>query len=207
MTNVKFQLPFNGFWLIFWGGDTEKLNAHHGSAAQKYAFDFIIKGEHNKTYKNHGLKNEDYFCFGKDVLVPADGEVVEIVDGVRDNKPGDTNRYVLAGNYALIKHNDETFSFLAHLKLGSPCVKSGQKVIIGQKIGECGNSGNSAQPHLHFHVQNSFVFNRYDKEWKTEEIAQGIKVQFTKIIINKDNKHVNYKNFSPIKDDTVSNIT
>jgi hypothetical protein len=38
---TKLYLPFDGEWLTFWGGDSAKLNHHHGVDSQNYAFDFI----------------------------------------------------------------------------------------------------------------------------------------------------------------------
>ena len=37
---------------------------------------------------------------------------------------------------------------------GSVRVKVGQRVSAGQILGRTGNSGNSSEPHLHFHVQD-----------------------------------------------------
>jgi murein DD-endopeptidase MepM/ murein hydrolase activator NlpD len=185
-----FILPFEGSWLTSWGGDTKELNIHNDIAAQKYAYDFVITNETGKTFKNKGRANEDYHCFGMNVLAPANGEVVEAVKGVRDNIPGDTNPYMKTGNYILIKHAENEYSFLAHLKLNSLILNIGEKVKKGQKIGECGNSGNSSEPHLHYHVQNSFIFNRFDKDWKPVDIARGIKVGFSMINLGNDTAHL-----------------
>jgi len=43
----------------------------------------------------------------------------------------------------------------AHLKKGTVAVSAGQRVNTGDVLGLCGNSGNSSEAHLHFHVQNS----------------------------------------------------
>ena len=50
----------------------------------------------------------------------------------------------------MIQHAEKEYSLLAHLKPGSICVRTGQQVNLGEKIGECGNSGNTSEPHLHF---------------------------------------------------------
>jgi murein DD-endopeptidase MepM/ murein hydrolase activator NlpD len=55
----------------------------------------------------------------------------------------------------VIDLGNSEFIFLAHFKLGSFMVKAGDQVRAGQKIGKCGNSGNSPVPHLHVHMQNS----------------------------------------------------
>lgn len=43
----------------------------------------------------------------------------------------------------------------AHLAPGSSTVKVGDKVTRGQVIGTLGNSGNSSEAHLHFHLATS----------------------------------------------------
>ncbi len=46
------------------------------------------------------------------------------------------------------------FALYAHLKPGSVGVEPGERVRRGQVIGRVGNTGNSSQPHLHFHVMD-----------------------------------------------------
>jgi murein DD-endopeptidase MepM/ murein hydrolase activator NlpD len=57
-----------------------------------------------------------------------------------------------AGNYVVIQHTPEEFSFYAHLMPQSVCVRPGEAVKCGQVIGRLGHSGNSTEPHLHFQV-------------------------------------------------------
>lgn len=44
---------------------------------------------------------------------------------------------------------------LAHLQHGSVVVEDGQRVERGERIGRCGHSGNSTEPHLHFQLQDA----------------------------------------------------
>jgi murein DD-endopeptidase MepM/ murein hydrolase activator NlpD len=62
----------------------------------------------------------------------------------------------IAGNYLIIalRHSD-AFVALAHLRTGSIRVAIGQEVTAGQPVAECGNSGNSTQPHVHVQVMDS----------------------------------------------------
>lgn len=60
-----------------------------------------------------------------------------------------------AGNYVIIKHENGEYSMLAHFKQSSILVKEGQKVMQGEIIGLCGNSGNSSEAHIHFQVMDS----------------------------------------------------
>jgi murein DD-endopeptidase MepM/ murein hydrolase activator NlpD len=74
---------------------------------------------------------------------------------VADNKPGEMNRRHPFGNYVILDHGREEFSFLAHFKIDSISVQPGRVLQGGTLLGLCGNSGNSSEPHLHFHLQNS----------------------------------------------------
>jgi murein DD-endopeptidase MepM/ murein hydrolase activator NlpD len=47
------------------------------------------------------------------------------------------------------------FAFYAHFQPGSLRVKLGDRVKRGQVLGLVGNSGNSTEPHLHFHVSDA----------------------------------------------------
>ena len=85
--NTKMKLPFKGEWSVTWGGDTKEQNYHVESVAQKNAFDFLIYDEKGLTHKGTGEANEDYYAFGKELYAPCDGEVVLVVDGVKDNIP------------------------------------------------------------------------------------------------------------------------
>ncbi|MDR2706638.1 MAG: peptidoglycan DD-metalloendopeptidase family protein [Planctomycetaceae bacterium] len=187
----KLILPFTDEWYVVWGGDTLELNYHIENNAQKNAFDFVIVNETNKTYKTVGLTNEDYYAFGKKIIAPCDGEVVSVVDGIKDNKPGKFNRYYVPGNSVTIKTIHNEYILLCHFKQNSIRVKEKQLVKKGETLGDCGNSGNSSEPHLHFHLQNT--------EDMTE--ATGVKCYFDNIIVH--GKEVN--DYSPIKNDKIKN--
>ncbi|MFO0920135.1 MAG: M23 family metallopeptidase [Candidatus Saccharimonadales bacterium] len=206
MKSVKFSLPFNGSWLTFWGGDTAEQNHHHSVASQKFAFDFIQTDKDNKFFRTNGKTNNDYFSFGADILAPADGVVIETVNGLRDNKPSELNSFNYIGNYIMIKHEGKLFSVLGHLKQNSIVVSVGDTVKRGQKIAKCGNSGYTTDPHLHFHIQNSDVFAKVNKDYKRIDIAKGQKVFFDKIIVLKDDKKKTKNDYSPVKGDIIANI-
>ncbi|WBW49598.1 M23 family metallopeptidase [Peptoniphilus equinus] len=107
-----------------------------------------------------------YYCYEEDILAPADGMIVKIYNHQKDSsimKNNETDPLVknLAGNYIIIKHEDNEYSFFGHLKPHSIVVKENEKVKRGQKIALCGNSGNTTEPHFHFQIQNkeSFIFS------------------------------------------------
>lgn len=191
---TELSLPFKGRWFVFWGGDTKELNHHHDIPAQRFAFDLLGADENGRTHRGDGTKNEDYLCFGREILAPSDGVVVEAIDGVRDNTPGSMNPYCLVGNCVVIQHRTNEFSVLAHFQRGSVAVKAGEPVKRGQLIGKCGNSGNSSEPHLHYQLQHSPIF----------QDALGIKVLFQKLSLTKDGQSEAKTNYSPVKGDIIS---
>jgi murein DD-endopeptidase MepM/ murein hydrolase activator NlpD len=64
------------------------------------------------------------------------------------------------GNHVVLEHGDGEFSVLAHLRHGSVAVEAGDRVRRGQRLGACGNSGRSSEPHLHYHLQDGPVPGR-----------------------------------------------
>ncbi len=201
---TQLKIPANGKWFVSWGGDTKELNIHHDIVSQRYAFDLIGTDEKGKSYKNKGLKNEDYYVFGQPILAPADGVIIEAVTGVHDNLPKETNPFASGGNYILIKHKADEYSFIAHLRNGSTLVKAGDEVKLNQKLGECGNSGNSSEPHIHYHLQNSTVHSVFDKT-KSKPKAKGLKVYFSNVSVIKNGRQLNKKLYSPVQSDIISN--
>ena len=191
---TKLSLPFKGKWLVFWGGDTAELNQHHDVPNQQFAFDFLGVNDEGKTRKRESNTNEDYFAYGREIIAPADGVVTDVINGVRDNAPGSMNPYSALGNAVLIQHREDEVSVLAHLKPDSIKVKVGDNVFRGQPIGLCGNSGNSSEPHLHYHLQNTPII----------QDGTGIKCLFEKIVINDGGQKQVKNNYSPIKGEIVS---
>jgi murein DD-endopeptidase MepM/ murein hydrolase activator NlpD len=188
------RLPFDGTWFVVWGGDTKEMNQHHDVPNQSHAFDFVMADGAGRTYKNKGLVNEDYFAFGQEILAPAAGTVKVVIRGVPDNAPSSMNPYSALGNAVIISHRENEVSVLAHLKEGSIRVEPGEQVAKGQVIGLCGNSGNSSEPHLHYHLQNTPVI----------QDGTGIKCMFEKVKVTRDGKTESRENYSPVKDDRVT---
>ncbi|MFV0344844.1 MAG: DUF3887 domain-containing protein [Bacteroidales bacterium] len=188
---TKMILPFNGEWTVVWGGDTKELNYHVESEAQKNAIDLVITDDKGNSFKTDGKMNEDYYAFGKELVAPCDGEVVLVVDGVKDNVPGILNPVYVPGNTVIIKTVNNEYLFFAHFKQHSIVVKQGQKVKQGQLLGLCGNSGNSSEAHLHFHIQNVEDMNS----------ATGVKCYFDKIQVDGQVK----TDYSPIQKEKISN--
>ncbi|HEX2976187.1 MAG TPA: M23 family metallopeptidase, partial [Bacteroidales bacterium] len=95
----------------------------------------------------------DYYIFNKPVVAPADGWIQEVVDHVEDNNPGEVNLEQNWGNTVIIKHTENLYSKVSHLKKQSILYPKGTYVSKGQVIAQSGNSGRSPFPHLHFQIQ------------------------------------------------------
>ncbi len=149
LTYFPVFLPVQGFWYI--------SQAHNGTYTHKgdwrHAWDFIQTDEKGNQFKGTGDYPEDYYCFGKPVVAPADGIVVKAINSVKDNQVGEMNIEENWGNVIVIKHTDLLYSLMAHLQQGSIKVKEGDFVRRGQVIAKVGNSGRSPYPHLHFQFQ------------------------------------------------------
>ena len=189
---TKMILPFTGEWFVFWGGDTKEQNYHVISRAQKNAFDIVMVDKNNRSFKTNGRTNEDYYAFGQSLIAPCDAEVVSVVEGVKDNIPGEMNPAQVTGNSVVLKTAANEYILFAHFKLNSIKVKTGDSVKKGQLLGLCGNSGNSSEPHLHFHIQ--------DKE--NMQASTGIKCYFERILVNGAEK----KDYSPVRGERIKNI-
>lgn len=105
-------------------------------------------------YSEGGHRNQLAYDFETPVGIKVIAARSGIVMQVRGDLPDD-GRQPESGqhNHIMIKHDDGTVAFYAHLKQDSVLVKVGERVSQGQPIAESGNSGNTQGfPHLHFGV-------------------------------------------------------
>ena len=189
-TKTKLTLPFKGTWLVSNGGRTPETNNHirpadKGPQNQLYAYDFRIQN----TGKEKIL--EDYPVFGKEVLAPGDGTIIQVINGAIDVKIGERDRSVGVGNAVIIDHQNGEYSLLCHFKHDSIKVKVGDKVKQGRVLGLCGNTGNTTQPHIHFNLQDGPLMHT----------AKALPAQFKKIVVDGETE-INYE---PIRGQFVSN--
>ncbi len=156
-----------GVWLTGNGPDAETghrraLISVTGAAtiAQRFAIDYVKLGDNNQTFSGDRLKNESYYAYGADAIAVGDGVVVATKDSIPQNIPGPASRAVpitletVGGNHVIIDLGGGRYGFYAHLQPGSLRVKNGDRVRRGQVVGLVGNSGNSTEPHLHFHLSD-----------------------------------------------------
>lgn len=130
------------------------------SIAQRFAIDYVRVGEDNLTFTGDRLKNASYHAYGQDALAVGEGTVVATKDGIPENVPGINSRAVpitletVGGNHVILDLGGGRYAFYAHLQPGTLRVKLGDRVRTGQVLGLVGNSGNSTEPHLHFHLSD-----------------------------------------------------
>lgn len=159
VTKTPLRLPFAGPWYVFWGGRTLAQNYHTISVDQRFAYDMVVvrDGSH---HLGDGKRNEDYYCFGQKVTAPSAGTAMSVENGIDDNVPGVMNARQPMGNHVIIDHANGEFSFFAHFKKGSVTVKEGDALKAGDLLGLTGNSGNSSEPHVHCHLQDTATFGK-----------------------------------------------
>lgn len=168
LTKNKYIMPIDQEWFVYWGGTNELLNYHYVHESQRYAYDLVIT-QGNGSFEGDAERNDSYYAFGKPIVAPADGTVVEVVMNIQDNDPvGTANREQPFGNYIMIDHGQQEYSVIGHLQYESAVVKVGDQVKQGEQIGLAGNSGNSSEPHIHFQVQDSQDF----------ETARSLRIRF-----------------------------
>ncbi|WP_091602824.1 M23 family metallopeptidase [Micromonospora mirobrigensis] len=186
-------LPFTGRWLAR-NSPARRVPSHGVDLlGERYAIDFIGVDDRRRTADRRDWRTflateppERFIAFGRSLLAPADGVVVDVHDGEVDHEGrrsqlalvpyvlGQAGRLrqgvgAVAGNHIVIElPGGATFVALAHLRAGSMRVAVGDRVTTGQPIAECGNSGNSTQPHVHIQVMDS----------RDLSVAQGLPMAF-----------------------------
>lgn len=143
------HLPLMGEWTVTQAHDGEYT--HIGEWGK--AYDFMITDSHSKTYRNNGFLREDYYCYNKPVFAPADGIVETILNNTDDNEIGKVNTTNNWGNSIVIRHINGLYTQISHLRKDTFKVKPGDFVKRGEILANCGNSGRSPEPHVHFQVQ------------------------------------------------------
>ena len=175
---VTLVLPFTGRWLV--QNSPARRVPSHGTdlLGSAYAIDFVGVGRGRATATRNDWRtflatepNERFVGFGRPVLAPAAGEVVVVHDGEPDHEARRswtalpylcTQRARLRDGPAAVAGNHvgialpggRAFVFLVHLQRGSTGVAVGDLVRVGQRLGACGSSGNSTQPHVHLQVSD-----------------------------------------------------
>ncbi len=190
-TFYHIALPVMGNWKISQG--------HNGGITHKddwqYAWDFVVLDEEDRTYQMPGVDLKDYYCYDLPIIAPSEGYVVEIIDGIEDNKINEVNLKENWGNTLIIKHGEHFYSKLSHIKKGSFKVKKGDYVTKGMVLATCGSSGRSPEPHLHFQLQTTPYVG-----------SKTIEFPLSYYLTKKDNKHQFHSFDIPKEEEIVSNV-
>ena len=153
--------------------------------SQRFAIDFNRLDAEGRFTVGDPRHNESTVGYGQPVIAVADAVVVAAVDRFPDQTPGDMQAVEfegISGNQVILDLGEGRFAFYAHLRPGSVAVRTGDRVVRGQRLGELGNSGNSTGPHLHFHVMDRpspqvadglpYVFDSFVLTGSTPPIAE-----------------------------------
>ncbi len=184
MQALLLRLPFRGLWMAR-NSPARKIPSHGTRAlGVTYAIDFVgvdARGLPAPRTWRTAFAVEDpagFSGFGRPILAPAAGTVVTVHDGEPDHSArrsqltlvpyalGQAKRVrqgvaAVAGNHVVIALRPEgPYVLLAHLRRGSVRVSPGDALAVGDAVGECGNSGNSTQPHVHVQVTDSLDWPR-----------------------------------------------
>jgi murein DD-endopeptidase MepM/ murein hydrolase activator NlpD len=169
----KYIFPLRGVWYVGWGASFH--TGHRWAIPEEFALDIAKLGGDGLTHKGDGTRFDDYHAYGANVLAAADGHVTSAANDQQEDpsamqRPNETQEAYFArlqkeqgerlakgltaitGNYVMIDHGKNEYSLYAHLQPGSVGVHVGDQVKAGDVIGKLGSSGNSTEPHLHFHV-------------------------------------------------------
>ncbi|MBZ2196221.1 M23 family metallopeptidase [Occultella gossypii] len=176
---VSLALPFAGRWRVE-NSPARRVPSHGTNLfATTYAIDFVGVDERGRTAPSRSWRTlvstepaELFYAFGRPILAPVGGRVASVHDGEVDHGArrsvalvpyllGQAGRArqganALAGNHILIETSDGgAYVGLMHLRSGSVRVAVGQLVTVGEQVAECGNSGNSTQPHVHVQAMDA----------------------------------------------------
>ena len=171
---VDIGRPVHGRWRAL-NSPASRVPSHHVHGwSQTYAVD-LVYAPPNEAGPSFGWwpparRPDEYPGFGQPVLAPVDGTVVRAFGAARDHwsrsSPAALAYLLLEsvrevagppgvlGNYVVVRHDDGVCVLLAHLRRGSLRVGTGDRIRRGEQVAECGNSGNSTEPHLHCQVMD-----------------------------------------------------
>jgi hypothetical protein len=176
VSNNEYHFPLKGRWFAL--GAPSLISHHRWGSIQEFAFDLVKISTNGSTFTGDGSKLSQYYSYGESIYAIGDGKVVASYNGSTESdknlrQPDETvedymNRTTMEqqkllakgfsnvlGNHIIIEHENGEYSHYLHLKTNSLKVNVNDLVSRGQPIAELGHSGNSTEPHLHFHVTDS----------------------------------------------------
>jgi hypothetical protein len=150
--SVLFPLG-SGTYYALQGGDSVISNPFHALAGNTHAMDIVkLNTFGNRARGISPRALHAYEIYGDKLYSPCAGRILEVRDGLPDNRPGEPDKERTEGNHIVLLCADVEV-FMGHLKQNSIGVFKGQIVAQGQLIADVGNSGNSLEPHLHIEAK------------------------------------------------------
>ncbi|WP_282703278.1 M23 family metallopeptidase [Streptomyces sp. CC219B] len=174
---VEVDPPVTGRWSAL--NSPANHTPSHGTHAygQTYAIDIVAEPAPGARPRFRALwplarRSADFPAYGAPLTAVADGTVVRAEDRQRDHLSRNSLPALLylllvegparelagarriLGNHLVLDLGNGTHALYAHLRRGSLAVAEGDRVRAGQVLAECGNSGNSSEPHVHFQLMD-----------------------------------------------------
>ncbi|MGP4026486.1 M23 family metallopeptidase [Actinomadura sp. 3N407] len=180
---VAVRTPVRGRWVAV-NSPADKVPSHGThELGQTYAIDLVYAPDPAEVWQPLrrwplAARPETFPAFGQEIVAPADGVVVQASGWQRDHWSRNSwpaflyllvegalfrqllsfmtlssGRFII-GNSVVLDLGDGVYAVFAHVRRGSVRVKKGDRVRAGDVLGEVGNSGNSSEPHLHFHLMD-----------------------------------------------------
>lgn len=182
---LELSLPFTGPWKVQ-NSPANRVPSHGTDLfGIRYAIDFIAVDARGRTAGSRSWRStlateppQLFFAYGQEVLAPCPGTVRVVHDGEDDHAArrsqvnligymlGQPARIregpaAIAGNHVILEEPlSGSFLALVHLQRGSIRFSPGAQVSTGDVLAQCGNSGNSTQPHLHLQAMDSLDLPR-----------------------------------------------
>jgi len=126
--------------------------------AQRFAIDWELLDSQGRIYVGDPKLPASYLIYGQSIYSVAPGTVVAVLDGLPDSPPGALPASLpieqADGNHVVVDLGGGRFALYAHMQPGSVKVHVGDAVREGDVLGLVGTSGNSSEPHLHFHISD-----------------------------------------------------
>ena len=178
-SSIEFRLPLDGPVTVAWGGGALRVNHHVTTPEERWAYDLLVTVD-SVTHRGDGSAVSDYYAYDRPVRAPAAGRVVAVHDGDPDAPPGRAARRGRGGNGIVLEVAPGQYLFLLHFRAGTIRVAAGEDVRAGDTVGRVGNSGNSSEPHLHVHLQD------------TPEVGagEGIPMHFANYVVLEDGRTI-----------------
>ncbi|MEO6327129.1 MAG: M23 family metallopeptidase [Thermoanaerobaculia bacterium] len=165
-TDIVFDPPLKGDRFLAADGCCDSIR--HVRAAlgfnsglylsQRFAIDWERIDAQGRILVGSPANVTSYLIYGLPIYAVANARVSSTLDGLSDSPPGQLPAGLpitqVDGNHVVLDLGDGRFVLYAHMKKDSVRVRPGQRVRRGDVLGLVGSSGNSSEPHMHFHVMD-----------------------------------------------------